>query len=555
MGLLLAIMMLIVPVTAAAAAQDIVRLTASAEYDGASHAVRVSGNLSSGKGQWIAAQLLNADMNPVYFDQIAAGERGDFALSIYIPEQRSGGKYELRLGAAGLEAVTKLAFTTVKTPEPEGPEEPQEPGQPPVTAPGQNTGSTGGQTQTTDKEIILHAKSVKETNGNGQSAAVVQLTKQQLSALLPTASHSILIVESDSTEAVQELRISLEVLEQYYESEALDKVVFRNNGAAYELPLQELFLTASRTDPDAQVTIQVERLLEPVADKVIASLMQSGSRSLSAPIAFKLSILTGTALQEIKDFRGYSVKRIYLDQTVDTAKSVAVLYDPVTGSIRPVPTVMEYENGAWTAAIKHSGNGMYAVVRNDRHFADVKGHWSQADVVLLANRFIINGVSESAFHPDGEVTRAEFAAMLVRALGLDASGQTARFTDVKASDWHAGAVLAAVQAGIVDGYEKGQFGPDRYISRQEMTVMLQRAAQYGGIAPIAELSAYEQATSGFHDSNLTSSWAEQAMTEAIGRGWLQGRSSTQLAPEGTTTRAEAAVMLKRMLIDLTFINS
>ncbi|MDF2664052.1 MAG: hypothetical protein K0Q94_6843 [Paenibacillus sp.] len=88
----------LLPAAAAVAAMDAVRLTASADYDRASQAVRISGNVSSGKGSWISVQLLNEVGNPVYFDQIDAGERGDFALLLPIPEPDGGRRVRPGLG-------------------------------------------------------------------------------------------------------------------------------------------------------------------------------------------------------------------------------------------------------------------------------------------------------------------------------------------------------------------------------------------------------------------------------------------------------------------------
>ncbi|MDF2664051.1 MAG: metallophosphoesterase, partial [Paenibacillus sp.] len=421
--------------------------------------------------------------------------------------------------------MTKLAVPVGQSPEPKpnepGPDpEPENPqpgaGGPSGPAPGSQTGSPGGHVQTGDREVVFRAAGVKETDGQGRTVSVVGVTSRQLAEWLAGKSSMTVIVQSDSMEAVQELRVPAETLRQVYGSGSLVKLVFQNEAAAYEIRLQELLSATANEIPagDAQIIVRMERMAGPAADGITAKLLQSGSSTVGSPVAFELSILTDAGVRKIGGLTGFGEKRMRLAAAPDTAKTVAILFDPATGTFRPLPTVFEYERGVWTAVIKHSGGGIYAVVRNDRQFADVSGHWSRSDVELLANRLIVNGVGDSTFAPDGSVTRAEFAAMLVRALGLHDAGRTVRFTDVQTSDWHAGVVLAAVQAGIVEGYENGEFRPDRQVSRQEMTVMLQRAAQYSGITPIAELPAYGQAASRFADSGSTRPWAEQAMAEA-----------------------------------------
>jgi hypothetical protein len=81
-----------------------------------------------------------------------------------------------------------------------------------------------------------------------------------------------------------------------------------------------------------------------------------------------------------------------------------------------------------------------------------------------------------SFDGDGFITRAEYAAILVRALGIPEGGASS-FSDVGSSDWYCGAVSAAVQYGIIKGYADGTFRPNANITREEAMAMLQRAAK------------------------------------------------------------------------------
>jgi hypothetical protein len=96
-------------------------------------------------------------------------------------------------------------------------------------------------------------------------------------------------------------------------------------------------------------------------------------------------------------------------------------------------------------------------------------------VELLASKLVINGTAKDQYTPDALVTRAEFAAMLTRGLVLDpvAYSYTA-FVDIAASDWYAEAVYTAVEAGLAEGFETGEFRASKQISREQAALLRKR---------------------------------------------------------------------------------
>src|SRR5690606_14231730 len=97
----------------------------------------------------------------------------------------------------------------------------------------------------------------------------------------------------------------------------------------------------------------------------------------------------------------------------------------------------------------------------EKTFADLNGHWAKNDVELLASKLIVNGVSEADFAPDDSITRAEFTALMVRALGIkmNINVENTKFQDVTIDSWYASAIEAGVQAGLVDGISDNRFAP------------------------------------------------------------------------------------------------
>ena len=175
-------------------------------------------------------------------------------------------------------------------------------------------------------------------------------------------------------------------------------------------------------------------------------------------------------------------------------------------------------------------------------FSDVSAsYWGYDAISSLSSKGIVSGYPDGTFKPDASITRAEFATMLVKALGLDTTGTTGQFTDVTADSWYYGSVNAAASAGLVSGMGDNLFAPNALITREQMAVMVSKAL--GNKAPATngtELNA-------FSDSSSVSSWAVSGMEEAVKAGIVSGMTADTLAPQADATRAQAAVMIYKLL--------
>ena len=172
-------------------------------------------------------------------------------------------------------------------------------------------------------------------------------------------------------------------------------------------------------------------------------------------------------------------------------------------------------------------------------FTDIAGHWAESDIKLAAAKGIVSGYPDGAFKPDHPVTRAEFVKMLAGAMKLEGSGAALTFTDHdQIGVWAKQAVAQAVQAGIVVGYSDGSFRPHAQITRAEMATMIARALQ---------LQLDANALPGFADDEAIPKWARGAVHAIRKVGIIDGRGDNRFVPNETATRAEAVVMLVRML--------
>ena len=173
-------------------------------------------------------------------------------------------------------------------------------------------------------------------------------------------------------------------------------------------------------------------------------------------------------------------------------------------------------------------------------FADIAGQWYESYVELVAEAGIIKGYDDGLFHGDNHVTREEFAAMLVRALGLTDNGEACAFTDISGR-WSEEAIRIAAQNGLVNGVNATTFAPDAEITRQEMMTMIARALKATGLNVTGS-----DDLSGYADVNEVSGWALSSVRTLVASGIISGDNG-KLNPTGTCTRSEAAAVFSRLL--------
>ena len=116
------------------------------------------------------------------------------------------------------------------------------------------------------------------------------------------------------------------------------------------------------------------------------------------------------------------------------------------------------------------------------------------------------------------------------------------FTDVEAGRWYADAITWAAKNGIFAGYSMDKFGPDDPITREQLTAIFYRYADYKG---------YKLTITGnldkFEDADKITDYAKTVMQWAVGNGLIKGKSENLLDPQGTATRAEISAMLHRFV--------
>lgn len=172
--------------------------------------------------------------------------------------------------------------------------------------------------------------------------------------------------------------------------------------------------------------------------------------------------------------------------------------------------------------------------------------WYHAGVDYVLNQNLMIGVSDTRFCPGASTNRAMMVTVLYRLAGEpDASKLANPFQDVKAGSYYSDAVRWAAANEIAQGVTDTRFQPNGLMTREQMATFLYRYAKLQQ----ADTSA-SVALTGFPDGASVSPWAKDAMQWAVGSGLIQGTKENGkifLNPQGTSTRAQVAVILMRFL--------
>ena len=176
-------------------------------------------------------------------------------------------------------------------------------------------------------------------------------------------------------------------------------------------------------------------------------------------------------------------------------------------------------------------------------FTDVsEKDWFYNDAMFVYKNGLMLGTSKTLFSPHGTVTRGMMATILWRMEGSLAPKDENSFTDVEAGRWYADAITWATENGIFAGYSKDKFGPDDPITREQLTAIFYRYADYKGY----KLTVTENLDK-FEDADKITDYAKMVMQWAVGNGLIKGKSENLLDPQGTATRAEISAMLHRFI--------
>lgn len=204
---------------------------------------------------------------------------------------------------------------------------------------------------------------------------------------------------------------------------------------------------------------------------------------------------------------------------------------------------MDDQSPLWSDVVNSAnGNGSGGT------FKDIANHWAKKEIEAMAAQGYVNGSGENMFSPNEKISRAEFVAILTRMAGLTAKADgKVQFSDVPANAWYRDAVDATVSSGIVNGIDQNNFAPNQPITREQMAKMIEGLMAQKGLNTSMSADDINKVIANITDSSEISSWARIPATLMVKEQLMNGRDNGCFVPGGNTTRAEATVVLYRVL--------
>lgn len=407
----------------------------------------------------------------------------------------------------------------------------------------------------------LHTLSLND----GRRMATVTLDAEQIEQRLKTEGMGSQLTVIDTTSAdVLRLAINAHTLQIMKQWETV--VTIQSEQASYTIPVSQLGIEhmaphlgdlTDMTDltdltmvidialPTIEQRQFVERLASEAAYEIVAS-----------PHYFSIKAVVNHQEFEISTFTAYVERTIAIPDDVNASRVSTVVVIEHDGTVRHVPTKLDVREGKQVAVFNSLTNSLYAVVENPIVFTDIGQHWAKEAIMDLGTRMIVNGDHHRMYHPDHAITRAEFAAIIVRALGLKPmndspikpmNGSPLVFTDINEKDWFRDVVHTAYAYDLINGFTDGAFRPHDRITREQAMAIISKAMALTDLKGTLTSFDANELLSQFDDGEAVSAWAIEHIATGLHAGIMTGKTQTTLAPQQHMTRAEVAVIIQRLL--------
>ncbi|MGN7414445.1 S-layer homology domain-containing protein [Paenibacillus sp. SAF-068] len=435
---------------------------------------------------------------------------------------------------------------------------------------GSSSGGSGGSTPvttpvvtppTTGAQVLVNGKAenagiLTTTEVNGRKVVTLTVDAALIAQKLQTEGNKAVVTipvtgNAQGDQVIGEL--TGQTVKLMAEKQAV--LVLQTDIASYTLPAQQvnieqlaqqLGVNSDHSLEDIKLHVEISQPTAAVIQTAQTAAQQNGYALLGSPVDFKVTATLNGKSVSVDKFNSYVSRTIALPATVDPNQITTGVVVDAEGSVRHVPTKITQVNGMYHAQINSLTNSVYAVIWHPHTFTDVAQHWAETEVNDMGSRMVIEGITDTTFGPNRGVTRAEFAAILVRGLGLKLGEEANSFQDVSGSEWYAEAVNTAASYGLIDGYKDGTFRPQTQITRQEAMALIARAMEVTGMETAAFVGNVQQ-WSDYADAEQVASWAKEAVASSISTGLVSGRGKDTIAPNQSITRAETAVIIRRLL--------
>ncbi|MEK4235574.1 S-layer homology domain-containing protein [Paenibacillus sp. FSL H7-0714] len=415
----------------------------------------------------------------------------------------------------------------------------------------------GGSTGAVPTDSAKVVTTIKE-NTDGTKSSMTEVATAFISKTINDPEfkkNPVIIIKADEKTPTQssQFQMDLSLLTSINNNSKDAVLILESSSGKIQLPVNSLFLAVSGNSGSGQsVIITIAQAASDYKAKLTTQLSGSASVTLGGPVEYEVKLIGSGQDRILSNFSSY-VGHVMNFNVAQDANAVytGLTYDSVTRTYVPVPTIWEWKDGVLQVTMKRKGNSVYTVVQNHTQFNDLNNsNPFKNSILALANRSVINGYSDGSFKAESVVTRAEFATMLNRALGILPKLEASRsFKDVKEGAWYVSQVNAAIDAGLINGFTDGTFRPNQEITHQEMIVMLVNALKYG------EMNTTVNKTSSTALPIKLPDWVKPYYVIALDNGILPTDGPFQFQLGKKTERQESAMLLFQLMKILKLTNA
>lgn len=429
---------------------------------------------------------------------------------------------------------------------------------PTVTTPGTTT-----PTSPTRQEVIVLVNGKQENAGesatvteNNIKRTTIYVDANKIKAKLDAEGpNAVVTIPISSDSDVNEAQLDAQTVQNLQDKSAT--IVLQTDNASYTLPSKEIGLSAilpanqannASTTPtnDVKVTLQISKANAEVVNTITQAAQAKNANLLLTPYDFKVTLSSVTQKIDVTSFSQYVQRSMLLPDSVDPNQITTGIVLRADGSIYHIPTKVVQQNGKYYAIMNSLTNSFYSVVWHPMTFTDVSNHWAKDAVNNMGSRMVVNGINDTTFDPNTSITRAEFAAIIVRGLGLPMGTGTASFSDVPSRAWYEGAVQTAVSYKLITGFEDGTFRPQDMITREQAMTIVAKAMSLTGLAQRTDTADTTSTFTSFADQSRIANWAKDNLALTVRANLINGRNG-KMEPQANMTRAEVAALVERLL--------
>lgn len=428
-----------------------------------------------------------------------------------------------------------------------------------VTIPASSSGGKGGG-GSSQPDSVVEVDGKKQDAGiskseviGGKTVTTIKVDDAKLDKILDTkGSNATVTLPAGGSSDVVVGELNGQTVKNMEKKEAVLEIKTRS--VTYTLPASQINIDSISAQMGRQIELKdikvSVRIAELSADtvKIVKDTADKNSYQIVIkPVEFEITCENGSKSIEVSRFNGYVERLVAIPDGIDPLKITTGIVLNADGTFRHAPTQITVINGKYYAKINSLTNSTYSVIYNPIEFADVASHWSKDAVNDMGSRLVVTGVGSDKYDPNRSITRAEFAAIVVRALGLAQGTTESSFGDVTLKDWFNGYVDTATEYDIIKGYDNASFKPNEKITREQAMAILARSMKSTGLSASLSDSEISGLLAKYSDGTAISDYARGSVAACIKTGVVTGASAVSIAPKAYVTRAEVAAMVQRLL--------